>query len=466
MCDDRFEVVVHHGGYFERNETRWSYSNGLTSMLACDPDRWSYFEIMEILREMGYVNIKDLWYNVSRSKVLENNLKHLTDDIGAMQMVRIARSNGQVHMYVNHSICEAEVVDNFLEYFPEEVVAEIGTTNVEVQAEVDGHSGCGDGDHINPVQDNNVVHEAEMQQDKNVCDMEYELEDDADSHHNIRVEPQTEFEETGGDVVGVGKETGADAVVEGHETGADRVGVGKETGVDAEVEGDEAGADGVAIDKETGVRAEGDEAGADGVVVDKETGADAVGEGGETGAEAHEAVGGEERNEDETDSDLVDVSVHYEDNLWEGNGEEDSEDEDLEFDGSDHVDMRDRGLSDDGWESYDMYSEHCTCRKWSLIGIPCCHAVAAIKFLNLSEEDFVPHWFRISTYEETYNSIIYPCNEQQMWTETEFPDVLPPSKRILPRRPKKKRRLEAWEMNKNGKHIIKHGMTKKCSICK
>jgi len=211
----------------------------------------------------------------------------------------------------------------------------------------------------------------------NVCDMEYELEDDAGSHHNIRVEPQTEFEETGADVVGVGKETGSDAVVEGDETGADGVGVGKETGVDAEVEGDEAeadgvvvdketgvraegeeaGADGVAVDKKTGVRAEGDEVGADGVVVDKETGADAVGEGDETRAEAHEAVGGEERNEDETDSNLVYVSVHYEDNLWEGNGEEDSEDDDLEFDGSDHVNMRDRGLSDDGWESYDMYSD-------------------------------------------------------------------------------------------------------------
>jgi len=254
MCDDRFEVVVHHGGYFERNEGRWSYSNGLTSTLACDPDRWSFFEIMGILREMGYVNIKDLWYNVSSSEVLENNLKILNDDMGAMQMVRIARRNGQVHMYVNHSICEAEVVDNFLEYFLEEVVAEIGTTNVEVQAEVDGHSGCGDGDHINPVQDNNVVHEAEMQQD-----MEYELEDDADSHHNIRVEPQTEFEETGVDVV-----------VEGDETGADGLGVDKETGVCAE--GDEVGDDGVGVDKETGVGAEGEEAGGDGVGVDKETG--------------------------------------------------------------------------------------------------------------------------------------------------------------------------------------------------
>ena len=148
---------------------------------------------------------------------------------------------------------------------------------------------------INPVHDNNVIHEAEMQQDKNVCDMEYELEDDADSHHNIRVESQIEFEETRADGVGVGKETGVDA--------------------------------------------EGDEAGAYEVVVDKETRADAVGEGDETGAEAHEAVGGEERNEDETDSDLVNVSFHYEDNLWEGNGEEDSEDDDLEFDGSAHVDM-------------------------------------------------------------------------------------------------------------------------------
>ena len=50
--------------------------------------------------------------------------------------------------------------------------------------------------------------------------------------------------------------------------------------------------------------------------------------------------------------------------------------------------------------------------------------------------------------------------------QIEFPDVLPPPKRILPRRPKKKRRLEAWEMNKNGKQITKHGLTKKYGICK
>ena len=111
-------------------------------------------------------------------------------------------------------------------------------------------------------------------------------------------------------------------------------------------------------------------------------------------------------------------------------------------------------------------NKHCTCMKWSIIEIPCCHVVAAIKFLNLSEQDFIPHWFRISTYKEIYNSIIYPCNGQHLWIETKFPNVLPLPKRILPRRPKKKRSLEAWDKNKNVKQITKHGLAKKCGICK
>jgi len=77
-----------------------------------------FLEIMGILREMGYVNIKELWYKFCKSAVLENNLQRLCDDNGAMHMVDIARRNGQVHMFVVHSICEAEIVDNLLEYFP------------------------------------------------------------------------------------------------------------------------------------------------------------------------------------------------------------------------------------------------------------------------------------------------------------------------------------------------------------
>jgi len=63
---------------------------------------------------MGYVNIKELWY------------KHQN----------IARRNVKVRMFVIHSVCEAKVVDNFLEYFTKEVMATTRTENVAVQGEV------------------------------------------------------------------------------------------------------------------------------------------------------------------------------------------------------------------------------------------------------------------------------------------------------------------------------------------
>jgi len=110
----------------------------------------------------------------------------------------------------------------------------------------------------------------------------------------------------------------------------------------------------------------------------------------------------------------------------------------------------------------------CSCRKWSITRLPCCHSLAAMKFLNLDEEDFIPLCFKMSTYEETYQPIIYLTNGQHQWDVTEYPNVLPPPKRILPGRPKKKRRLEAWELKKKDKNVIsvnRSGVRKKCGIC-
>jgi len=47
-----------------------------------------------------------------------------------------------------------------------------------------------------------------------------------------------------------------------------------------------------------------------------------------------------------------------------------------------------------------------------------------------------------------------------MWEKTGFVDILPPNKRALPRRPKKNRRLEAWDIKKNYKELSKCGIYK------
>ncbi|XP_014496535.1 uncharacterized protein LOC106758121 [Vigna radiata var. radiata] len=108
---------------------------------------------------------------------------------------------------------------------------------------------------------------------------------------------------------------------------------------------------------------------------------------------------------------------------------------------------------------------NCTCRKWAITGVPCTHAITSMKFLNINAKDYISHWFRKPTYEETYNTKIYPINGQHIWEVTPYSDILPPKKKTMPGRPKKKRRLEEWELKKNDSELRKGGQRKKCGIC-
>ncbi|XP_052735479.1 uncharacterized protein LOC108341416 [Vigna angularis] len=72
----------------------------------------------------------------------------------------------------------------------------------------------------------------------------------------------------------------------------------------------------------------------------------------------------------------------------------------------------------------------CTCRTWMMTGIPCCHSLAAMKFLNIDGEQFIKSCYMKSKYEETYSTIIYPfLNGANMWNITPYPDVSPPHKK-------------------------------------
>jgi len=100
-----------------------------------------------------------------------------------------------------------------------------------------------------------------------------------------------------------------------------------------------------------------------------------------------------------------------------------------------------------------------------LTEIPCCHALAAMKFLNVDPVNFISFWYKKETYAEVYNTIIYPVNGEQVWERTEMSDVVPPPTKKMLGRPKKKRRLEPWEVMKNKTQLGQTGLKKKCGIC-
>lgn len=45
----------------------------------------------------------------------------------------------------------------------------------------------------------------------------------------------------------------------------------------------------------------------------------------------------------------------------------------------------------------------CTCRKFDLIGIPCCHELCIIMDKRLNLEEYVLKWYRKEYFEKGYN---------------------------------------------------------------
>ena len=177
MDDENFEVVFHHGGRIV-NDGSLKYVGDI-STLFCDPNRWSFFKIMSILREMGYMNVKKLWYSVGGGSVLEGRLELLSDDRCVCHMVNIATLNGQVHLYVVHFVCEPQVV-HMIEDQP--VVEGDGQQEAVVGAENGGN------DNVDGDVEEEVVVEIENESPNNVDGVtgeEVVVEVGIEAHDNV-----------------------------------------------------------------------------------------------------------------------------------------------------------------------------------------------------------------------------------------------------------------------------------------
>ena len=108
-----FCVVVYHGGILVTDPIV-EYRGGTNGIInGQDPDKWSYFEAVGILREdFGYAGVVKLWWK----GILDGDeFKELTNDAQATDMVAYAEANnGVVHMYVESKDGnEGMVADNF-----------------------------------------------------------------------------------------------------------------------------------------------------------------------------------------------------------------------------------------------------------------------------------------------------------------------------------------------------------------
>ena len=65
--------------------------------------------------------------------------------------------------------------------------------------------------------------------------------------------------------------------------------------------------------------------------------------------------------------------------------------------------------------SVDITLYKCTCRRWNLMRIPCCHVVASARYDNIPLETLVHPCYSIETYRKAYEKIILPCKDVSEW---------------------------------------------------
>ncbi|KAL2925431.1 ATP-dependent DNA helicase Q4 [Bienertia sinuspersici] len=103
--------------------------------------------------------------------------------------------------------------------------------------------------------------------------------------------------------------------------------------------------------------------------------------------------------------------------------------------------------------------------RWSLMGIPCWHALACIQKLDLNYEDYIHPTYHIQTYAATYAPPFKAMPGQKQWEVTPYPKPKPPTHRVMLGRPSKKKRRKEQGEDQERQHVKRAKKQNKCSRC-
>nr|GME20395.1 uncharacterized protein LOC109172155 [Ipomoea batatas] len=120
-------------------------------------------------------------------------------------------------------------------------------------------------------------------------------------------------------------------------------------------------------------------------------------------------------------------------------------------------------VDDDNFKPFkvDLSKRECSCRRWDLTGIPCSHAIAAIRKKGDLPELYVHQCYSVEQYLRAYGPAILPIRAEELWHKTEFPPPLPPKYKAQPGRPKKKRKVDPIVEKPDQTKLGKKGEKKK-----
>ncbi|XP_021744639.1 uncharacterized protein LOC110710621 [Chenopodium quinoa] len=112
-----------------------------------------------------------------------------------------------------------------------------------------------------------------------------------------------------------------------------------------------------------------------------------------------------------------------------------------------------------------LETQTCGCYRWTLMGIPCWHALACIQLKRLNYEHFIHPAYHVITYAKAYAPSFKAMPGQSQWEVTPYPKPLPPSHRKMPGRPSKKKRVREQGEDQERRNVKRAKKKNRCSRC-
>ncbi|XP_060968801.1 uncharacterized protein LOC133036278 [Cannabis sativa] len=103
-------------------------------------------------------------------------------------------------------------------------------------------------------------------------------------------------------------------------------------------------------------------------------------------------------------------------------------------------------IDEDRTRIVNLKEKTCTCNRFQKDEMPCNHAVAVMKDLNINTYNYCAQYYTSKAWLQTYEETVYPVGNVREWELPEFFEdiiVLPPKERIKSGRPRKRRMAAA-----------------------
>ena len=124
--------------------------------------------------------------------------------------------------------------------------------------------------------------------------------------------------------------------------------------------------------------------------------------------------------------------------------------------------VNDRGVD----FSVDTRREMCSCKRWDLSGIPCCHGVSALRYDKIPPESRVNSCYSIATYCKASEHIIMPCQDVSEWAKMKGTKILPPPiQKKKGRRAKNRKQQLEEKQGKRGVQITRASVVIQRGYC-